>query len=221
MNIIDALNARFTCRAFKPEPVDRETVVKIMEAANRAPSWGNTQPWDIYVATGSVLEDIRAGFLAHMANNAAGSTDLPMPQEWPAALQERYKSLGKARFNMLSKEIDKDSLPQIIKEINYRFFDAPAVIYLCMDRTLTPYSMFDLGSVSQSIMLAAQEFGLDTTPAVMLVLYPQIIRQALAIPEDKALVMGIGLGYADRDNIHNQYRSERRPLEQTVKLCGF
>ena len=221
MNVIDALNARYTCRAFMPDPVARETVVKIMEAANRAPSWGNTQPWDFYIAAGSVLEGIRTEFLVNMANNVAGATELPIPQEWPAAHKDRYMLLGKERYSMLCTQIDTESLPQIIQKMNYRFFDAPVVIYVCMDRSLTPYSMFDLGSVSQSIMLAAQEFGVATAPAIMLVLYPDIIHKALAIPEDKALVLGIALGYADPDSIHNQYRSLRRPMDEMVKLYGF
>lgn len=90
-----------------------------------------------------------------------------------------------------------------------------------MDRSLTPYSMLDLGSVSQSIMLAAQEFGLATAPAVMLILYPELIHKTLHIPEDEAVVLGIAMGYADLDSIHNQYRSLRRPVDEMAKFLGF
>lgn len=221
MNVIDALNARFTCRAFKPDPVDRDTVIKILEAANRSPSWGNTQPWDIYVAAGSPLEEMRTTFLANMESKAAGRTDLPLPQEWPTDLQERYTSLGKERYGFLLQKIGKEEVIKSIQERNYRFFDAPAVIYLCMDRSLTPYSMLDLGAMSQSIMLAAQEYGLATAPAVMLVLFADLVRQTLGIPEDKAIVLGIALGHADPDNIHNQYRSGRRLVEEMAQLIGF
>jgi len=37
MNTIDALNSRYCCRAFKPDRVSKETVLKILEAATRAP----------------------------------------------------------------------------------------------------------------------------------------------------------------------------------------
>ncbi len=221
MNVIDALNNRYTCRAFRADPVDRDTIVKILEAANRSPSWGNTQPWDIYIAAGSVLESIREKFQANMIQDVAWNTDLPIPQEWPTAQRERYEFLGKARYSMLSKALEKDSLPQIIKERNLSFFDAPVVLYLCMDRRLTPYSMFDLGAMSQSIMLAAQEYRVATAPAVTLVIYPQVVREALEIPEDQAVVLGIALGYPDQDDIHNQYRSIRRPVEEMAKFIGF
>ena len=59
MNVIDALRARSTVRAYKPDPVSRDTILKIMKAATRAPSWANTQPWEIFVAAGEALERLR------------------------------------------------------------------------------------------------------------------------------------------------------------------
>ena len=44
MNVIDAINSRSTIRAFTPDPVERGTILKILEAATRAPSWANTRP---------------------------------------------------------------------------------------------------------------------------------------------------------------------------------
>ena len=108
-----------------------------------------------------------------------------------------------------------------VAERNFRFFDAPVVVYVCMDRSLSPYSMLDLGAVSQSIMLAAQEYGLAFAPAVMLAAYPELIHKALGIPDDKAIVLGIALGYAETGSIHNQYRSGRRPVEEMAELFGF
>ena len=46
MDVLEALNSRFTCRAFKPKSVNRDIVLKIMENATRSPSWANTQPWE-------------------------------------------------------------------------------------------------------------------------------------------------------------------------------
>lgn len=221
MDVIDALNSRFTCRAFKADQVGRETLIKILEAANRAPSWGNTQPWDIYVAAGEVLDDLREKYLANMTQGVTPKMDLPTPQDWPASLQERYTSLGKARAGVLAEEIGREHLGQAVAERNFRFFDAPVVIYVCMDRSLTPYSMLDLGAVSQSIMLAAQKYGLASAPAVMLVAYPDLLHKALEIPDDKAIVLGIALGSADTASIHNQHRSGRRPVEEMARLSGF
>ncbi|MEW6423761.1 MAG: nitroreductase family protein [Bacillota bacterium] len=50
MNVIEALNSRHSVRAFKPDPVTKETLLKIIQAANQAPSWGNSQPWEVFIA---------------------------------------------------------------------------------------------------------------------------------------------------------------------------
>lgn len=57
----DIINARFSCRAYKPDPVSREDLEKIVEAARQAPSACNRQPWRFVVATDPVL---RARLLA-------------------------------------------------------------------------------------------------------------------------------------------------------------
>ena len=47
-------------RAFLPKPVPREAVVEILEAARRAPSGGNLQPWQVHVLGGEVLDEFRS-----------------------------------------------------------------------------------------------------------------------------------------------------------------
>ena len=66
MDVSEAINQRKSIRAFKPDPVPRDVLTKILEGAIRAPSWANTQPWEFAVATGKPLEEIRAGFLERM-----------------------------------------------------------------------------------------------------------------------------------------------------------
>ena len=95
------------------------------------------------------------------------------------------------------------------------------MIYLCLDRSLTPWSMFDLGLLAQSIMLEAREYGLDSAPAVMLVAYPEIIRAELGIPENLSIVFGIALGHADGQSPQNKYRTPRRPIKEVVRFQGF
>lgn len=221
MQVHEALIKRYTCRAFKPDPVSPELVKEILEWANRTPSWGNTQPWQIYVAGGEVLESLRQGSLDRFSKGMEGKTDLPIPQEWPEEMKNRYTTAGKERFALLAQELDKDSVVPSIIERNYAFFDAPVVVYLCMEHGLSSYSMYDLGAFSQSVMLAAAERGLDTAPAIMLVQYPDMIRKALDIPEKLAIVLGIALGYGDTESIHNRLRTSRRPLAEVVKMKGF
>jgi len=69
MNIIDAVKSRFTCRAFTSEPVDNETILTIIEAALRTPSWGNTQPWEIFVASGQSADRLRKAYFERFSND--------------------------------------------------------------------------------------------------------------------------------------------------------
>ena len=221
MNIIDVLNSRYTCRAFKPEQVSKQKVQGIIEAAIRAPSWGNTQPWEIYIAGGEPLERLRKAYLANLKNSVPRTPDLPRPESWPPAHQKRTGEWMAIREQALGITRDDMAGRGEMLMANYRFFDAPVVIYLCMDHTLTQWSVFDLGLVAQSIMLAAKGEGLDTAPAVMMVSYPDLIRAELGIPDSLSIIIGIGLGYGDHENRTNKYRTPRRPISEVMHIKGF
>ena len=221
MDIIDALNSRFTARAFKPDPIDRNTLENVMEAALRAPSWANTQPWEIYLAGGEVLNRLREAYVANLKNCVARNLDIAAPKEWPPALQKRMETLRSERLATLERVcLDKSELKDL-SEVNYHFFHAPVVAYICMDRTLTPWSLFDLGLFSQSLMLAARHFGLDSAPAVTLVAHPDLIRKELNIPDDLMIVIGIALGYGDAEDPQNKFRSPRRSVQEAVTFKGI
>lgn len=221
MDIVDALNSRFTCRAFIQKPVTRDTVLKIMEEAIRAPSWANTQPWEIFVAGGEVLERLRRRYMEYFANDKPVNPDVPLVESWPAQHEERIKELGINRYKHLGISRDDKSARNASWRLNFKFFDAPSVVYLCMEESLTEWSIFDLGALSQSIMLAAQGYGVDTAPAVNLVAYPDLIRKEIEIPEDLIIAFGIAMGYKDNKSPQNTFRSSRRPVEEVVRLKGF
>jgi nitroreductase len=221
MDIIEALNSRFTCRAFKEDPVSSETVLKIMEGAICSPSWANTQPWEIFIAGGEVLEKIRRAYMENFANDVPRDPDIPWVSKWPVEHEERIKELGINRYKHLGISRDDEVAKNASWRLNFKFFGAPIVIYLCMDKTLSEWSIFDLGSLSQSIMLAAQGFGVDTAPAVNLVAYPKIIRREMEIPDELMVVFGIAMGYSDNKSPQNTFRSSRRNLEDVVSLKGI
>ena len=221
MDITDALNSRFTCRAFNQDPVKKETIIKVMEESIRSPSWANTQPWEIFIAGGEVLEKIRRRYMENFANDEPSNPDIPLVENWPEKHKERIKELGIKRYQHLGIRRDDEVARNASWRLNFKFFDAPSVIYLCMDESLSKWSMFDMGAISQSIMLAARGYGLDTAPAVNLVVYPKIIRKEMGIPDELSIVFGIAIGYKDSKSIQNNFRSPRRPLEEVLRLKGF
>jgi len=221
MRVLDALHSRFTVRSFKRDPVSRETLRKILEAALHAPSWANTQPWELYIAGGEALNRLRKAYLENLQNCVPRSPDLTAPREWPPELQRRMEAVKAERIAAVEKTcLDTSTLVDVAR-INYRFFDAPVVVYLCMDRRLTPWSIFDLGLLAQSIMLAAQDFNVDSAPAVTLVAHPDLVRAELQIPDELLIIIGVALGYADLKHPLNSFRSSRRPIDDAVKFRGF
>ena len=54
MNVSEAIQKRVTIRRWKPMPVEKEKIVKVLEAGRRAPSWGNVQPWRYIVVQDKV-----------------------------------------------------------------------------------------------------------------------------------------------------------------------
>jgi nitroreductase len=221
MKVADALTTRFTIRAFKPDRISRDLLIKILGPALHAPSWANTQPWEIFVATGEPLERIRKAYAEILKNCVPRNPDIAMPKEWPDACRMRMETLKAERTALIEQECKDPASLTDLMQMNYKLFNAPVVVYLCMDRCLTPWSLFDLGAMSHGIMLAAQEQGVSSAVAVTLAAHPDVVRKELDIPENFAIVIGIALGYPDLDSPQNKYRSKRKSAGEAVRWAGF
>ena len=62
MKLEEVVRNRKSVRAFRPDSVPRETISRIVELARWAPSWGNTQPWEIVVADGPKAKETGSRF---------------------------------------------------------------------------------------------------------------------------------------------------------------
>ncbi len=220
MDISEAINLRKSIRAFKPDPIPLIILKQILEEAVRAPSWANTQPWEFAIAAGKPLDEIRKGFLEK--GLASVSPDVNRPPEFPKNYADRIRSLDK--LNKLVTKEDWDSR----RVQNFKHFGAPAVIYLLTGREfyyqskgLNVWALYDCGSVIENIMLLGPKYGLGTIAQAQAVVYPDVLRKVLAIPESKIIILGIAIGYPDWNNPVNQFRTEREPLDKIVTFHGF
>jgi nitroreductase len=109
-----------------------------------------------------------------------------------------------------------------------QMFGAPCVIFICVGRSfyqqeegLNIWPVFDCGLIAENIMVLAPKYGLGTVPAIQAAAYPDVIRKALSLPEEKLLVLGIPIGYPDWDQPVNQYRSPRAALDEVTEWYGF
>lgn len=63
-----------------------------MEAALRAPSWANAQPWEFAIVTGRSLREITEACMEQAGVKA--NPDFPGPEEFPEPYNSRFLSLA-------------------------------------------------------------------------------------------------------------------------------
>ena len=213
MQVEEALATRYSARAFLPTPVERDLIETVLKSAERTPSWANTQPWDVFVASGEALQRIIDGFAACYEQDLAPAPEVPRPTIFSDKAKACIKALGAGQRDGGYSEAFKDFVM-----LNHTFFRAPMVVFLCMDKVLSEWSLYDVGAYSQSFMLSATEHGLDTIVAVNLVHFPEVIRDVLQIPDNIKIIIGIAVGYADPSHDINAFRSGRRPFDDVVRF---
>ncbi len=221
MNVIEAIEKRRSIRAFKPDPVPKETIEKILTIALRSPSYTNSQPWEVIVVAGEKKEKLSKELLKYAESEAPIQPDIPKPSSWPENIKSRVDEHFKRRLQILGiDEKDKEKKKTLRLE-NFKFFSAPVVIFLFQDASLTMWSAFDMGVFAMAIMLASLHFGLHTCPQGSLTDYAPVVKRFLGIPEEKRLMLGISIGYPDWYAKINQYVSSRVSINEIAKWIGF
>ncbi len=220
MDVIEAIKARYSVRAYKPEPVPKEVLTEIMEAALRAPSWANTQTWEFAIVGGEVMRILKEILGNKARDQDERYPDIPRP-EWPSPYQERRRELGNQIYSLMGIGRD-DTEKQLQWFVDmYRFFDAPNAIIVYTDRGLSEWALLNIGLIVQTIALAALNYGLGTTILASSVSYPDEIKRLLDIPDSKQLVLAIAIGYPDPEAKVNKFRSSRVSLDSIVTWHGF
>lgn len=220
MELRKAITGRSSVRGYTKEKVSKETLYDVLTLASRAISGENCQPWEFVVVTGELLDEIRESNAYAFKNN--------LPEDRPfAALpggiyKERSRTIGKALLGKMNIAREDKEGRMWWWERGYRFFDAPAVIFVLMDEDFeeTAYR-FDIGCVTQNICLAAYEYGLGTCVADQAIAYQKKVRELLQIPDRKYFVTGIAIGYPDMDFAANHVVSEREDVNLLTSWHGF
>ncbi|MEJ2589176.1 MAG: nitroreductase [Deltaproteobacteria bacterium] len=217
MDVKTAVKERRSIRSFKPDPVPQETLREILEAARWSPSWGNTQPWELYVVTGDALEAFKKRNRQKCLDGETPLSEIPMPEVWPDVLKKRYVDVGKGVLTALSiARGDVEGRNRYYGDM-FNLFDAPAMILVCLNKALCiEYAMLDVGLIVQTICLLAHERGIGTCILAASVNHPQVVRDLLPIPEDRLIVIGMAMGYPDDASPVNHFERQRAPLKDWV-----
>lgn len=224
MDVIEAIKARKSIRAFKPDPIPRTILEDILRTASLSPSAANLQPWEFVVVTGETLKKLTQANIDKSKAGETGSWDLrrgagrsQVPEVYLkrlVAIQTRIQ----AQMNYIRE--DKEKRAEWMQR-GFRYFGAPAVIIITMEKSLGDTHFFDIGIVTQTICLAAVEHGLGTCIQGQGVMYPNMIREMFGIPDSKHLVIAIAIGYPDWSHPANQMKSDRESLENLSTWFGF
>ena len=209
------LNARWSCRGFRPDAVPLATTEEILRLAGKSPSWCNTQPWHTVVTEGDGTERFRAALSKHAAETPYLSPDFEFPLQYTGVFQERrrecglqlYESVGVTRGDRTASA--RESLR------NFSFFDAPHTAVVTTPADLGVYGAIDCGLYVGTFLLAAQSLGLGAIPQAAFAAHSEFIRDFLDLPADRKIVCGISFGYADESHPANSFRTSRAPMNET------
>ena len=224
MDVRDAVASRYSCRAFLPTPVPKETVREILDCAARAPSAGNMQPWFVYALAGERIEALKALLRPRMANELPKGegveyTIYPRPLAEP--YQVRAFTVGELLYQSIG--VPREDEPARYKQYarNYEFFGAPVALFFAREKAHGPAQWADIGGFLQTVALLARGYGLHTCPQQAWVSFHKTVRSFLDLPDHLMIYSGMALGYSDEAAPINRWRSPREPVEAFATFSGF
>ena len=216
MDILEAIKSRRSIRKYKPEPVPKEVLREIISIATSAPSTINTQPWEITVVAGEVLDNIKQGNIEELASGVTPHPEVP-EQRFEGKHRQRQVELAVQIFELMGiAREDKEKRADWLRR-GFRFFDAPAAIIISADKAAGElHPLFDIGSLSQTICLVALNYGLGTCIEDQGVMFPEVVREFASIPASQRIIICIAIGYPDWDFPANRLESKREPVENVT-----
>jgi len=224
MGLLEAIKSRKSIRAFKPDQVPREVLTELLEVARWAPSGTNTQPWGFFVLTEKVLDELSHAFVEKVRSGDIMKLIQPDIEMFKRPAKgiygRRQQKFTKLFLDLLEPEEGKTKMQKGL-ELSVSRYGAPALIIVVADKSAPGWFIFDIGSITQTIALAAQEFGLGTCILGGIAYFPDEVRRIANIPESKQVIIGIAIGYPDWEHPLNSLRTEREPVENLVTWSGM
>lgn len=172
-NIIDIIKSRRSIRKYTDRPLDKNTLDKLIEAAQWAPTGMNEQPWGfIAVEDKTLIKEL---------------SDRSIPYIKELVEQDRKFERYKRRLNVKNFSI---------------FYHAPCVIIILGKKSaFSPEN--DCAMAAQNMMLAAWSMGIGSCwIGMMRVLDMDAwFRETFEVPDAYTIIAPIALGYFEGQNI--------------------
>ncbi|MDF2569989.1 MAG: ydjA [Sporomusa sp.] len=172
MEFFEVINKRRSIRKYKPDPVQKEDILKILEAANWAPSALDLQPWEFLVVSGDKKNKL--------GNNYGKIVD-NYTKDWDEAPAKAF--MPRTEFIQFANV----------------YGGAPVIIVVLTEASNDPnYQKGYLESASaamENILLAATALGLGGCWMLGPLEDENYLRQVLEIPDNKEIVAITPVGY--------------------------
>jgi nitroreductase len=167
MDAITAINHRTSVRRFRPDPVPRDVIERLLDCAVRAPNHKLTEPWRFVVLTGAARDrfaEIRAG------HRLKRYTDPSSAEAQAGAEKVRRESRGTPVYVVVMSAVNPD---EITREEDY-------------GATMMAVA---------NLMVAAESLGLGTYLKTGGVMQHPALLDLAGVPENYRVVGVISLGY--------------------------
>ena len=229
------LRERRSVRDFTGREVPAELVTAILDDARWAPSWSNTQPYKIAIASGVLKDQLKEQLLARFdaatklqaggvpgklaafltRSKALPDGDFDTRFEYPAELTPRRRATGFGLYSALGIAREDSAARHRQMRRNWEFFGAPMVLFVFVRQELGAYSVLDAGIFLQSLMLSAQARGLGTCAEGALGTWAGPVREAFDVPPAYKLLCGLALGWPS-DHVVNTFNPGRADVAEML-----
>jgi len=175
MDIFEVINSQRAMRRLKPDPVPEELIWKLLDAAVKAPSGGNRQPWNFIVIRDAETKARIAEYYLDSWNKSYG-----LIKQAAMASPETARTYASA------------------EHLANHLADVPVLIIATVNHSgVAPVSPpgASIYPAVQNLMLAARALGLGTTITTLHRTHEAEVKQLLGIPEGVDTMCLIPLGY--------------------------
>ncbi len=164
MEVIQAIRSRRAIRGFKPDPIPRKILEELLETCRWAPSTANTQPWELDILGGNVIEEFKNRLVEKSKTHWDNSLhiyrkinlDIPYPR-YPEPYLHRQMDLvariDRHQFPSGTEGLDEKRSAYLL--YGSRLYGAPNAIIVYVERAICAKALLDLGIMVQTICLAS------------------------------------------------------------------